>query len=36
MRRFLEGQARASQLLADAARDAQQHIEEALSTLRRR
>src|SRR5215218_2887304 len=32
--RFFDGQARVSQLLADAARDAQQRIEEASSTVR--
>jgi hypothetical protein len=34
MQRFFEGQARVSQLLADAARDAQQRIEEVSSTVR--
>jgi hypothetical protein len=31
---FFEGQARVSQLLADAARDAQQRIEEVSSTVK--
>src|SRR5215204_3080729 len=34
MQRFFEGQARVSQLLADAARDAQQRIEEASSVVK--
>ena len=34
MQMFFEGQARVSQLLADAARDAQQRIEEASSAVK--